>query len=397
VNRVHFDVTIVGSGIIGLTAAVALKKQGWSVGIISQSALKKKNTSQLSPQVCALNRPSEHLFRQIGLWDQLDAKDYDHVLIWDSFHKEDVLFSGAECAEPNLGHIVENQKMYNALVDQVRKHSIPVIIDTLVDLKPGATCLISCQQQTITTQLVIGADGKQSWVRQHLGFGYVADDYAQTALVGLIKHQSPHFNTARQRFFPNGTLALLPLNDPCSSAMIWSLPTDEAKKKQLKPLKAFNLDLETAWHARLGQMQLEGQLFHYPLSSLHTRKYGQPGVVIVGDAAHVIHPLAGQGLNLGLSDISALLSCIHEYDLGSQQLVDQYTEKRHLENIATLKMMDVLQLVFWPQHPVAVRARALGLRLLDALVPLKRSLSLFALGYRPDLSVFESLLERLKR
>ena len=136
-----------------------------------------------------------------------------------------------------------------------------MIIDTLVDLKPGATCLISCQQQTITTQLVIGADGKQSWVRQHLGFGYVADDYAQTALVGLIKHQSPHFNTARQRFFPNGTLALLPLNDPCSSAMIWSLPTDEAKKKQLKPLKAFNLDLETAWHARLGQMQLEDNWF----------------------------------------------------------------------------------------------------------------------------------------
>ena len=398
-NDLKHDILIIGAGIVGLTSAISLHLKGFSVGIITNRPVNQKSSKTLSPVVYALNRPSEGFLKKLKLWDNLEAKDYDHVLIWDSFHKEEVLFSGTDCAEPNLGHIVEDQKLMLSCLKSIKQYKIPIYIDeTLSAIKDSKTHkTIQAEKKTYSAKLIIGADGKQSWLREQLKLGYVADDYGQTALVGLIKHQSPHFNTARQRFLPNATIALLPTNDPFHSAMIWSLPSDEASELKKDNKKTFANHLETYWHGRMGKMSLESTLMNYELSSLHARKYGTPGAIILGDAAHVIHPLAGQGLNLGLADVMTLAEMAGQFDLSSKALLEAYTEKRHLDNIATLKAMDFFQLLFWPKHPLAVRMRAVGMRVLDALTPLKRQISLFALGYRPDVSFLESLLERLKK
>ncbi len=393
-KQLEYDVVVIGAGIVGLTTALSLHQKGHAVAVISNQTLKKQVSSDKDPIVCAINRPSENLLKSLDIWDKLPKSDYDHVLIWESFHREDILFSGSECAEPNLGHIIANKAIFNAMVDQVKALKIPVFDkQETTMLSVGDPCHeVVTQTMKIKAKLLVAADGANSWVRSQIGIDCKQHEYNQTALVGLVKHQSPHFKTARQRFLPGGPIALLPLQDDFHSAMVWSLPTEQAHELQELSKQHFSTQLAKYWHHRLGSLSLQSKLNAQKLVALHANEYGQRGVILIGDAAHVIHPLAGQGLNIGFKDIIQLSELSEQYPLNSSSLLSEYTRRRRLDNELTLKMMDFFLALFKNEHPLSVKFRSLGMRALDGMTPVKKELSLLALGYRPNIPLIDRLL-----
>lgn len=390
------DVLVLGDGVIALCAALAFRKRGYDVAMV----LKKKlpNTRRklaLEAKVCAINRPSEHIFRQLGVWSLIQDKTfYDHVLIWDAHHGEDILFSAAECAEPNLGHIIAYEAMRQALIKAVRDTKIKTYVDSLKEVKfeaTGSQCIT--ETTTIEAQLVIGAEGAQSWLKHHLGIDSVVTDYAQEAIGAVIHHDSPHYHTARQRFMPSGPLALLPLNDLHHSALVWSVETGKAQRLKHLNQQQFEFELMAHYQGRMGKMQLVGERQAFPLRAHHAKQYGRPGALLMGDAAHTVHPLAGQGLNLGLMDVAACIDLLDEHALSSASLVAAYTQQQHRHNECMRQAMTVCQNMFHVAHPVWVKCRSVGMRLLDGCSSIKRQLSLLALGYQAKMPSLTQPLE----
>ena len=382
------DVVVLGHGVVAFAAALACHQKGYDVAIIAKDGLPKKTAANgFDPKVCAINRPSEHLLKHLGVWDELKDKTYyDHVLIWDAHHNEDVLFNAADCAEPNLGHIIAYEAMRQSLAAHVRKAKIKVYHDELKSLHPSTDGhqLITSQHE-ITTKLVLGADGAQSYLKTILGIESVITDYAQNAIGAVIKHDSPHYHTARQRFMPSGPLALLPLHDLHHSALVWSL--DAVKSQRLKSLdvKQFEFELMAHYQGRMGDMRLQSDRMMFPLKSHHAKQYGKPGILLIGDAAHTVHPLAGQGLNLGLMDVAVVVDLLARHGLDSNDLLNAYTQKQRNHNERMRQAMTMCQQMFHVAHPLWVKVRSIGMRLLDGFTPGKRQLSLLALGYQPEM------------
>ena len=382
------DVVVLGHGVVALAAALACHKRGYDVAILAEDGLPKRaNTKNLDPKVCAINRPSEHLLKYLGVWEALEHKTYyNHVLIWDAYHNEDVLFNAADCAEPNLGHIIAYESMRQALTSQVRRQKIKVYKGCMESLQShmDAQCIVT-QKNTISSRLVLGADGVRSQLKAILGIESNMIDYAQNAIGAVIKHDSPHYHTSRQRFMPSGPLALLPLHDLHHSALVWSV--DNIKSDQLMTLdkKQFEFELMAHYQGRLGEMTLVSDRLMFPLKSHHAKQYGKPGALLVGDAAHTVHPLAGQGLNLGLMDVAVIVDLLDHYPLGSIGLLDAYTQRQRNHNEHMRQAMTWCQRMFHVAHPVWVKLRSIGMRLLDGFTPGKRELCLLALGYQPDM------------
>jgi 2-octaprenylphenol hydroxylase len=385
---IMYDVMVLGDGVIALSAALACHKKGYDVAVVSNHALASQyKATTLDPKVCAINRASENIFKQLDVWSAMQSKTYyDHVLIWDAFHGEDILLNAADCAEPDLGHIVAYEDMRQALIKQVRKLKIKCHLGELIHLDQiDHGWQISTAKEKILAKLIIGADGGRSPLRHMLGIESSVTDYAQNAIGAVIKHESPHFNTARQRFMPSGPLALLPLNDLHHSALVWSLDKLKAQRLMAANQAQFEFELMSHYQGRLGHMELIGARQTFPLHSHHANTYGKPGVLLVGDAAHTVHPLAGQGLNLGLMDVATLVDLMGDYPLNGSELLQAYTHSQRGHNERMRQAMTVCQTMFHVAHPLWVRCRGLGMRLIDGLTPIKRQISLLALGYQSNM------------
>ena len=382
------DIVVLGNGVVALAAALACHKRGYDVAIMAEDGLPKKNTAKgFDPKVCAINRPSEHILKYLGVWESLEHKTYyDHVLIWDAFHKEDILFNAADCAEPNLGHIIPYESMRHALTTSIRNQKIKVYKTCIHSLQSNndGQCIVT-QKTTISTKLVLGADGAHSPLKAMLGIESNVIDYAQNAIGAVIKHDSPHYHTSRQRFMPSGPLALLPLHDLHHSALVWSV--DAVKSQHLMNLdsKQFEFELMAHYQGRMGEMELVNDRLMFPLKSHHAKQYGKPGALLIGDAAHTVHPLAGQGLNLGLMDVAVVVDLLGHHALDSSGLLDAYTQRQRNHNERMRQAMTWCQRMFHVAHPVWVKFRSIGMRLLDGFTFGKKELSLLALGYQPDM------------
>jgi len=346
----EFEVVVVGAGPIGLSTAMLLaRKTGIAparIAIVDRHipAPVDPRSLPVDLRVFALSRASERVLAAADAWSDIRAaraNPYERMQVWHADvppHGGDALvFDAAELGERDLGVIAENNVLQASLAAAARRAGITLEqaeIDALVIERDAA--VLQAGQRRLRARLVVGADGAQSRVRELAGVFAARASYGQVALVAMVSTAKPHQRTAWQRFLGDGTLAFLPLADGQSS-IVWSLPTARAEKLLVAPPPDFESELEKDFDAALGATRLTSERLKFPLWRLSADHYVTERVVLVGDAAHVVHPLAGQGANLGLLDAAALADVLAEgiaggEDPGALRILRRYERWRRSEN-----------------------------------------------------------------
>ncbi|HEY6455115.1 MAG TPA: FAD-dependent monooxygenase [Steroidobacteraceae bacterium] len=398
-----WDVLIVGGGPVGLCAG-ALLARATGHGPALRVALLQAAASPVDGRVLAVSRASEKILGAAGAWPAImpHAWAYERMRVWyrgvAASSNEALQFDAAEVGEPNLGYIIETQRITRALMDSFIAAGGEVITADLhgASAEAGAQHPVRVLSSAgeLTAQLLVGADGARSAVRSAFGIATRIGSYEQTAVVARLTPGRPHQNTAWQRFVEGGTLALLPLADG-SVSIVWSLPEAQARALLAATSTHFETLLLEHSDAVLGTLRLASPRAAFALQRLTADHYIASHCALVGDAAHVVHPLAGQGVNLGLLDAAALAQlCLQAHasgeHLGAQRTLRAYERWRKGENQLMEFAIDAFNRVLAQGvGPVSALARrALGFTNRSAL--LKRFFIRHALGPAPDLRAWES-------
>jgi 2-octaprenylphenol hydroxylase len=346
-----FEAIVVGAGPIGLAAALLLSARTRiapaRIAVIDRRIPRSPDDLMSLPvdlRVFALSRASENILRATNAWSDVArtrASPYERMQVWHADvppHGGDALvFDAAEIGERDLGVIAENAVLQGALLAAARRAGITLVeaeIEALEPERDGVT--LRGTQRALSARLVVGADGAQSRIRELAGLFATRTDYGQVAVVATVASTDSHQRTAWQRFLGDGTLAFLPLADGRSS-IVWSLPAARAEKLLACPAPEFERELERDFDSALGAVRLESERLRFPLWRLSADRYVTARVALVGDAAHVVHPLAGQGANLGLLDAAALADVLAQgmatgEDPGAERILRRYERWRRSEN-----------------------------------------------------------------
>jgi 2-octaprenylphenol hydroxylase len=396
----EFDLVIVGGGIVGLTlAGLVAQATSLRVAIIDPNTPDPTIAAEQGIQrVSALNLASEALLQRLGVWHTLamSAAPYRQLLVWQSVGCGQLAISSRTFNLPQLGHIVDNRQLRQALWQQSQQQpGITLLAPERVQAvvwQESLACLTLERGAVLTTRLVIAADGRDSWVRQQADIPVTFYDYPQQALVATIKTAQPHQATAYQWFHEDAVLALLPLADPHHCSIVWSLPSWMATALVTDSPARFNAQLSAASDRRLGDCQLVGARHCFPVSARYAQQFAGHRVALVGDAAHTLHPLAGQGLNLGLADVALLATELQRRQatgqaVGSYRSLRRFERQRKYEAAKLLAVTHGLQQLFAGQHPLKRWLRGTGLQVVDRLTPLKAYLVRQASGILGDSEV----------
>ena len=399
-RKLDFDVVIVGSGMVGSCLAALMAGEnalaGRRIALVDPAPPRRPDDRQIDLRVSALSRASERILGAAGAWEAIapHASSYDTMVVWDAAstpERPDALrFSAAETAEPNLGHIVENMRVQWALHEAPLLRTVTEVRSALAGLEFDDECarVMLEDGRRLSCQLVIGADGAQSVARQLAGIGRSGWSYDQTALVAHLQTEKPHRSTAWQRFLPGGPLALLPLRDGRVS-LVWSTTPAEAQSLQAASEQEFSERVSVASDFVLGKATLASDRAGFPLALWHARAYVQPRLALVGDAAHTIHPLAGQGVTLGLLDCASLVQVLAEAattgeDLHCLRVLRRYERWRRSENAVVMGVCDSLNRLFTEKSVAVAGLRRLGMSLVSGQPFIRRTLVERALGVGGD-------------
>jgi len=398
----HFDIVIVGAGIAGASLAVALSGAGLSIALVEAQALDAQklpltcDVHSFDPRVSALTPRSRAFLEKLGAWEAIAAYRYcayHHMTVWDAQGTGQIEFDRAEVNAPELGHIVENRAIVSALLGRVRAAAdisllSPVALQSCTRLESSRMLLELDDGEALEADLLVAADGALSRVREMMGFYSREWDYGHHAIVATVEVAHSHEETAWQRFLPSGPLALLPLSPAdghhyCS--IVWSMQEHLVDAVLALGDQAFCAELERASEGRLGAVLGTSRRFAYPLRQRHSVDYVQPGVALVADAAHTIHPLAGQGINLGLQDVAVLAEEIvtgHACGVsaGQLELLRRYQRRRKGENLMMMTAMDGFKRLFEQQSLPLRWLRNAGMRKVGQLLPLKQQIMRHAMG-----------------
>ncbi len=387
----EFDIVIVGGGLVGLSLAAALGASDLSVAILeARQPVVDWPADSIDLRVYAITRESQNLFERVGAWPAMlpKAGPFRDMRVWDSGGNGDIHFSSADLGEPYLGHILESRVIEKALLDVIAGLShvqrfCPATVKAFGDLADGHRIELE-DGRTLRARLLVGADGKHSKVRDYAGIHVHISDYGQQAMVAVVATERAHAETAWQRFLPTGPLAFLPLADGRSS-IVWSATSDEAERLLELDEPNFCTALGEAFEQRLGSVTACGERVLFPLQRQYAEHYVAPRIALVGDASHVIHPLAGQGVNLGLKDVRELASTLldsrkRERDIGSLPVLRRYERARKGDNMATMLAMDGFKHLFASRIAPLRWARNFGLNLVDAAQPVKNQIMRAAMG-----------------
>ncbi len=387
------DVVIIGAGMVGATLANALAQREYRVAIIDTNDPPVVDHSQYDLRVSALGRAAECVFRNLGIWPAVSAhrvSPFRKMVVWDAGSEGAITFDAAEIGEPQLGHIVENSLVVDALHRQLGNypHADVLWATKVEEITPQRDSVtIGFSGGECTAALVVGADGAGSWVRRHLGIGARGTDYDQRAIVAQVQTERSHEHTAWQRFLATGPLAFLPLADG-SCSIVWSCDRPLADELMTLTDEAFIHRLEESFEFRLGKISAIGARKWFPLSRSYVERYIAGRCVLIGDAAHAVHPLAGQGANLGIADAAVLSEVVagaaHK-DIGTRSVLRRYERWRKGENMLMMNAVHGLQRLFQVQLTPIRQLRGLGLRLTDASGPLKQLIIRRAMGLDGDL------------
>jgi 2-octaprenylphenol hydroxylase len=391
------DVLVTGGGPVGLAVA-ALLATGPAASYIRVRVLDSRARADWRPEamdlrVYALSRASQALLARIGVWDEIAARRacaYRRMHVWEgeqSTGPAALTFDAAEIGEPDLGAIVEDSLLRHALARALaRLPNVELSFSTeLAALEPGprGVAVVLADGESTEADLVIAADGATSRIRSLLRMPVLEHAYGQHALVAHVATAKPHAETAWQRFLPGGPLAFLPLVDGRSS-IVWSLPSARAATLRDAAESEFEAALDDASGGVLGAVRVTTPRVAFELRAVHALRYCRAGIALLGDAAHCVHPLAGQGMNLGMLDAGSLAdeiaaACLRGEAVGDERVLRRYERSRKGENLEMLLAFDTLNRLFrlpgW-----AAPLRAFGLAAVDRGAPLKHAFMRRALG-----------------
>ncbi len=393
-------IIIVGGGIVGLVLASALARENFAVTVIENKLPDLDwEKDQWDARVSAINIVSQQILMNLNIWPQLPSETVTPLCalqVWDHQGGGEIRFDSAEMGEPVLGYIVENRALIKVLwqrlaVDPHVKILSPAKPQKIMHGAAGMQLALE-DQSLLTADLIIGADGGHSWVREEMGINPHEKTYQQQALIAVARTQLPHQNTGWQNFLPTGPLGVLPLSEPQTVAFVWS--NDLAAALRLQDLSAADFDqaLTAALINRLGFMHCLTVAKQIPLVSRHAEAYVQPKLALVGDAAHSIHPLAGQGVNLGLLDAAVLVQVLQEarkkaQDIGSLRVLQRYQRWRKGSNTLMLSVMTGFKELFGSENVWLARSRSQGFAITNQLPGLKNCFMRYAMGRQGDLPV----------
>ena len=395
--NVDHDIIVAGGGLNGPALALALAGAGLSVAVIDARPAPARAEAGFDGRAYALALASRRMLGALGLWAGLapmsqpilrvEAAQGDAGEGPGPFH---LIFDSAEIEEGPVGHMLEDRFLYAALLGAMagRVPHVPGRRVTGQDVRPGHVAVTLDGGQVLTARLLVGADGRGSQVASRAGITRRGWGYGQTALVAAVDHDKPHGGVAWQYFMPAGPLAILPLPGNRSS-IVWSEADDAAQAIAALPDDAFLDVLRPRFGDFLGNIALAGARFTYPLSLSLADSYVSPRVALVGDAAHGVHPVAGQGLNLGLRDVAALAEVIVDAarrgeDIGAADVLDRYQRWRRFDGAALGLGMDAVNRLFSNDLPLLRAARGLGMGLVTAIGPLRRGFMRQAAGLTLD-------------
>lgn len=375
----QFNVLIVGGGVVGLTAALAMAQRGYSVAVIDAGSL-TADCAKPDVRVYAINHASQELLHQLNVWQHVQnsrLSPYRRMYVWDAESKAHIDFDSCFVGAKNLGSIIEESVLKHALLQQVSAqpsiHLFPNhCVDEVFCEEWGVK--VCSNQQTWEGHLLMIADGANSPVRQKLKVPLTSWSYAQHALVATVSVEKAHQGTAYQVFRADGPLAFLPLADAHQCSIVWSTTPEQAKKLMNFSEQEFNDSLSKAFANKLGKVELQSPRHYFPLQMRHVKHYAGNRWLLLGDAAHTIHPLAGLGLNLGLADIRSWIQCLdtaHDR-LVSPKALGAYQRARKNEVWQIILLMEGFKRLFSNSFMPIVGLRGLGLTLCNRFTPIKR-------------------------
>lgn len=400
-----FDVLIVGGGIAGAALARALQDTDLKLALVEANAIDNSGVlaspdpgvAGFDARVSAITPASRHLLDELGAWEHIEGCrtcPYQHMQVWDAEGTGSIDFHASELDAPALGYIVENRVLTSALLRDLDKSPqlslfSPARLQGLSLEETGPRLELE-DGSSLSGRLLVAADGALSRVRELADFRTREWDYGHHALVATVQTERYHEEIARQRFMATGPLAFLPLSSQgekhfCS--IVWSAEPDRAEQLLALEDAEFCEELGAALEHRLGQVCAVSRRFSFPLRQRHAVDYVQPGLALVGDAAHSIHPLAGQGINLGLQDVAALAGEIKSArsrgaNPGAIEVLRRYQRQRKGENMVMMAAMDGFKRLFGERGLPVRWLRNAGMRLVGQSGPLKHRLMRHAMGVR---------------
>lgn len=387
------DVAIVGGGMVGLAVACGLQGSGLRVAVLEQNVPQPLPAdAPAALRVSAINAASETLLTRLGVWADIvgqRASCYHGMEVWDRDSFGRITFDDQSLGFDHLGHIIENSVIHYALWQKASRCADVTLMApaALQQVAWGENeAFLSLQDGSmLTARLVVGADGANSWLRNKADIPLTSWDYRHHALVATIRTDEPHQAIARQAFHGDGILAFLPLSDPHLCSIVWSLSPQEAERMQTADAAAFNQALSVAFDNRLGLCHVESERQCFPLTGRYARQFAAHRLALAGDAAHTIHPLAGQGVNLGFMDAAELideLKRLHAQgkDIGQHMYLRRYERSRKHSAALMLAGMQGFRELFAGENPAKKLLRDLGLKLADTLPGVKPKLLRQAMG-----------------
>jgi len=386
------DIIVVGGGMVGLSLACAVSQSGISVIVLDATPTAASLDEAFDGRVSALGRASCRMLQALGVWPDLagHAQPILDILVSDGSLNGGpsplgLHFDHREAGQGPLGHIIENRHIRMALHAALARVQIraPVKVIKALPDEFGVTVGLA-NGDSLRARLCVAADGRDSPLRQAAGIKSVQWDYGQAGIVATVAHARPHHGVAHEYFLPGGPFAMLPMTgNRCS--LVWTEQARQANAIMALDQAGFDAEMHRRFGAHLGQAACEGRRFVYPIGFHHAHSYLADRLVLVGDAAHTIHPIAGQGLNLGLRDAAALAEVLVQaqrlgLDIGTATVLERYQQWRRFDNVALAAVTDGLNRLFSNDSAPLRLARDLGMAIVGQIGPLRRFLMRHAAG-----------------
>ena len=370
-SREPMDAVIVGAGVVGAALALGLHRRGLRVAVVEAHEPEPWQVETPDVRVYAVAPDSRALLDALGVWAGVHgrrAQAYDAMHVWDAGGGPPLRFEAPALGVPCLGHIVEHGLLVDRLWAAMRDAGVPCYTGAKLAAIEQDDAQVSAQltdERQLHALWLFGADGARSVVRDRLGIALDAHDYGQSGLVAYVRSAQPHADTCWQRFLPSGPLALLPCTDQRLS-IVWSLPEDEAQRLLAAPEAQFNAELTRASDRMLGELALDSERTAFPLRRQLAKQMRVGRVALVGDAAHAVHPLAGQGVNLGLRDVGTLLSALDTAQSKarsglSESLLERWARSRFSENTLAARSFEAINAVYSNDAPLPLMLRGMAL------------------------------------
>lgn len=382
-----FDVLIVGAGMVGTSLALALNNTGLKIGIIEAQSIETDSQPSFDDRGIALSYGSQRIFETLGLWPELQAYATPilDIHISDRGHFGVTRLSANAANVPALGQVLTAKQLGQQLNIALQQADDIALLSplkvTALETTADKTTVFLSDKQKLHCKLLVAADGQHSTIRELLKLGSWQRDYQQTAVTANVSTERPHQNRAFERFTDSGPLALLPMSDNRSS-LVWTVNSDDEQRLLALSDEEFLQALQQRFGFRLGHFTKVGKRSSYPLGLMQTDTAIQPRLLLIGNAAHSLHPIAGQGFNLGLRDAAVLAEIIsqHRDDCGQPVSLEAYKAWQLPAQDNIVKATDRLVKIFSNANPLLGHGRSAALAMLDILPPVKQKLSLASMG-----------------